>query len=239
MDKPLQVGLQVSYRIGQTFIDLQNKPVDISRITSITMKSSQGTTYTFNDGSPRWLPASLVTRRVGGLETVEIQYSVMSVVVDGSNVVSQAQQRFFGHAGDTWPIQLLLFSARFSAKDAFLGFPVGNGVILEYPDGTRQRFGFSKDRSVSVSSLARGIYHVQVTGVSGLTPVTPVALSQDQDMALSILTRLDIFMAGTVGTLFALSLILIGRTQILRSRQRKAPAFQKQQAPNWSSLHER
>jgi len=237
-DKPLQVGLQVSYRIGQTFIDLQNQPVDPSRITAISLKSSQGTSYTFNDGSPRWLPASLVTRRVGGLEVVEIQYSVMSVVVDGSNVVSQAQQRFFGHPGDTWPIQLLLFSAKFSARDAFLGFPVGDGVILEYPDGTRQKFDFGEDDSITISSLARGIYHVQVTGVSGLTPSTPVALSQNQDMQLSILTRLDIFMAATSGTLFALSLIMIGRTRILSSRRRKMPAYQGQQAPNWSSIRE-
>jgi hypothetical protein len=57
-------------------------------------------------------------------------------------------------------------------------------------------------------------------------------------MQLSILTRLDIFMAATSGTLFALSLIMIGRTRILSSRRRKMPAYQGQQAPNWSSIRE-
>ncbi len=240
LDKPLQVGLQVSYRVGQTFIDLQNKPVDLSRITSITLKSSQGTTYTFSDGAPRWLPASIVTRRISGLEVVEIQYSVMSVVVDGSNVVSQAQQRFYGHPGEIWTIQLLLFSARVEARDAFLGVPVGKGIVLEYPDGTRQSFTFGPDRTVTVSSLARGIYHVQVTGVSGLTPVTPVALSQNQEMDLSVLTRLDIFVSVTAGTLFALSLILIGRTRILDLRRLKGrPAFAPGEASDLSGIHDR
>jgi hypothetical protein len=221
IDKPIQVGLEVSYKVSQTFVDLQNHPVDLSRITSITMKSSQGTTYTFNDGQARWLPASLVTRRVGGLDVVQIQYSVMNVQVDGSNVVSQAQQRFYGHPGDIWTIQLLLFSAQISAKDAFLGSPVGKSILLQYPDGTRQVFKFSKDNSVTVNSLARGIYSVQVQGVAGFTPSTPVALSQNQVMNLSVLTRLDIFLAVTLGTLFALGLIYIGRAKLLN--QRKAP----------------
>jgi hypothetical protein len=206
------------------------------------MKSSQGTTYTFNDGQPRWLPASLVTRRVGGLDVVQIQYSVMNVQVDGSNVVSQAQQRFYGHPGDVWTIQLLLFSAQISAKDAFLGFPVGKSILLQYPDGTRQTFKFGKDNSVTVNSLARGIYLVQVQGVSGFTPTTPVALSQNQVMNLSVLTRLDIFLAVTFGALLALGLIAIGRAQLLkRRRPSNALAFRHQvpQAANLKSLRNR
>src|ERR1044071_1474373 len=38
LKKPLEVGLEVSYQVGQTFIDLADKPVDVSRITSITLK---------------------------------------------------------------------------------------------------------------------------------------------------------------------------------------------------------
>jgi hypothetical protein len=225
---PIQIGFQVSYKVGQTFIDLQNKPVDVSRITTITLKSSQGTTYTFSDGQQRWLPASLVTRRATGLEIVPIQYGVISVVVDGSNVVSSEQQRFYTHPGDIWPIQLLLFSARFTARDAFLGSSVGTGILLDYPDGTQQNhFKFGADHSVTINSLARGIYHVQITGVTGFSPSTPVALSQDQDMSISVLTRLDIFLGVSLGSLFALGLVVVGRTQILnmfRVRGKKLPA---------------
>jgi hypothetical protein len=224
----MQVGFQVSYKVGQTFIDLQNQAVDVSRITSITLKSNQGTSYTFNDGQPRWLPASLVTRRSTGLEIVPIQYSVIAVVVDGSNVVSSEQQRFYTHPGDVWPIQLLLFSARFTAKDAFLRSQVGQGIILEYPDGTRNHFLFGKDHSVTIRSLARGIYHVEVIGVSGYAPSTPVALSQNQDMSLSILSRLDIFLAVFLGMVFALGLVVVGRTQVLswvRIRRRRQPVL--------------
>jgi hypothetical protein len=224
-DKPIQVGFEVSYQVGQNFVDLQNQPVDLARILSITLKSSQGSTYTFADGKSRWLPASLVTRRAIGLDVVPIQYSVMSVMVDGSNVVSQAQQRFYPHPGEIWPVQLLLFSVQVSAKDTFLGSPLGTGVALDYPDGSRQKFLFDKNHSVTIQSLARGIYHVQVIGASGFTPSTPVALSQNEVIALDVLSRIDIFAAVTLAVFFALGLVVIGRMQILGARPRKPAAL--------------
>jgi hypothetical protein len=220
-DKPIQVGFEVSYQVGQDFVDLQNQPVDLTRIISITLKSSQGTTYTFADGKPRWLPSSLVTRRAIGLDIVPIQYSVMSVMVDGSNVVSQAQQRFYPHPDEIWPVQLLLFSIQVAAKDTFMGSAIGDGIVLDYPDGSRQKFSFGKDHSVTVQSLARGIYHVQVTGASGFVPSTPVALSQDEVIDLTVLSRLDIFVAVTLGVFFALGLIVIGRMQNFGVRNKK------------------
>jgi hypothetical protein len=230
----IQVGFQISYKVGQTFIDLQNKPVDATRVTTISVKNTQGTTYTFSDGQKRWLPASLVTRRSTGLDIVPIQYGVTSVMVDGSNVVSAEQQRFFPHADETWPVQLLLFSARFTARDAFLGIPVGTGILLDYPDGNQHNhFKFGSDHAVSIDSLARGIYHVQIVGVAGFSPSTPVALSQNQDMSISVLSQLDIFLAVSLGTLFALGLIVVGRTQILswfRERGKKAPQQDRQLA---------
>ncbi|HEX9014166.1 MAG TPA: Ig-like domain-containing protein [Anaerolineaceae bacterium] len=238
---PIQVGFQVSYKVGQTFVDLQNQPVNVARITAIKLKSSQGTTLTFTDGTPRWLPASLVTRRATGLQVVPIQYGVIAVIVDGSNVVSSEQQRFYTHAGDIWQIQLLLFSAQISAHDAFFGTPIGTGILLEYPDGTQNNFKFGKNNSVSINSLARGIYHVTVTGTSGFAPSTPVALSQNQVMSLSVLSKLDIFLGVSLACFFALGLIIVGRTQLLNWRHlRKRVAQARTEQPGWTaSVRER
>jgi hypothetical protein len=59
LKKPLAVGLEVGYEASQTFVDLKGKPVDFSRITSITLKGSNGATYTFEDNLPHWLPAAV------------------------------------------------------------------------------------------------------------------------------------------------------------------------------------
>jgi hypothetical protein len=221
-NKTLQLGLDVYYRVGQTFVDLDGKPVDLSRIASVTIKNQQGDSLTFPaDGQMRWLYASGVARRSSGLESVPIQYSTMNVTVDGSNVVNEYQQRFYGHPGEVWKITLLLYGVHVSAHDAIFRFPVGNGILLQYPDGRVLHFPFNQNGDVSIPSLARGSYRVQVSGVSGLSSITPIALSQDQDVSLMIPTALDIALALGVGLLFALALLIIGRPWLLLGRRAK------------------
>ncbi len=215
-DKPIQVGFEVSYQVNQTFVDLSDKPVDLSRITSVTLKGSSGTAYTFEDHQPHWLPAGRVIRLNNGLQETKILYSVISVMIDGSNVVSQAQQRYYVHPNDVWPVKLLLYSARFTAHDALFGFPIGSGIHMEYPDGDVQSFSFNSDQEHSSKGLARGIYHVQVTGAKGYAPVTPIALSRDQDVELLVFSSVDLGVLVALGLFLSLGLLLFGRPYLIR-----------------------
>lgn len=215
LDKPLQIGFEVSYQVGQTFVDLKGRPVDQSRVTSITMKGSNGTTYTFEDNQPHWLPAGRVIRLNNGLEQTKILYSVISVVIDGSNVVSQAQQRYFVNPNDVWTVKLLLYKATFHARDALFGFPIGNGIHMEYPDGEVQSYTFDKNQKLTIDGLARGIYRVTVTGAEGYAPPTPIALSRDQDVELMVFSKLDIGVLAGLGLLLSLGLLLFGRPYII------------------------
>jgi hypothetical protein len=220
--KVMQVGLDVYYKVGMTFKDLSGDPVDPGRVTSITIKSAQGDYYTFPDGQPRWLLASVISRRSYGLEPTNIQYSLMSVLVDGSSVVNQYQQRFYTHPGEIWPLTLLLYSVHISAQDAIFRNSIGTGVALEFPNGRLETIPFSADKDVTISSLARGNYHVQITGISGISSYTPIALSQDQEVDLMLPTQLDIIVAFATGILFALGILFIGRPWLFLLRSRKA-----------------
>ncbi|HLO31460.1 MAG TPA: hypothetical protein VK249_20080 [Anaerolineales bacterium] len=216
LDKPLQAGFEVSYLVNQTFVDLSDKPVDLSRITSVTLKGSNGTTYTFEDHQPHWLPAGRVIRLNNGLQETKILYSIISVVIDGSNVVSQAQQRYYVHPNDLWSVKLLLYSARFTAHDALFGFPVGSGVHVEYPDGDVQAFVFNSQKEHQSEGLARGIYRVTVTGAKGIAPPTPIALSRDQDVQLLVFSYLDIGVLAGIGLFLSLGLLLFGHPYLIR-----------------------
>ena len=216
LSKPLNVGLEVSYQVGQTFVDLKGKPVDRSRITSITLKGSNGATYTFEDTLPHWIPAGRIIRLNNGLQETKILYSVISVVIDGSNVVSQAQQRFYAHQNDIWPVKLLLYTARFTAHDALFRFPLGTGIRMEYPDGDIQTFDFSSTQGHTITGLARGIYRVTVTGAEGFAPPTPIALSRNQDVDLIVFSYLDMGVLLGIGVLVALSLLFFGRPHLMR-----------------------
>jgi hypothetical protein len=216
LKKPLQVGFEVSYQVSQAFVDLDDQPVDSSRITSITYKGSNGATFTFEDTGPHWLPAGRIIRLNNGLQETKILYSVMSIVIDGANVVSQAQQRFYVRENDLWSIQVLLYSARFTAKDALFGFPIGTGIHMEYPDGDVQDYSFDPNEGYTLDGLARGIYRVTVKGAQGYAPPTPIALSRDQDVELMVFSYLDMGVIASIGLLLSVGLLAYGRPYIFR-----------------------
>ena len=212
--RPLEVGFEVSYQVSHTFVDREGKPVDPARITSVTIKGSNGTTYTFEDNEPHWLLAGRVIRLNNGLEQTKILYSVIDVTMDGSNVVSQAQQRFYIEPNDVWSLKLLLYSARFTARDALFRFPIGSGIDMEYPNGDVQTFQFNSSNEHVSEGLARGIYRVTVIGARGIAPPTPIALSRDQDVELLVLSYFDLGVMATLGLSFALGLLYFGRPKV-------------------------
>lgn len=234
---PLGAGFDVSYRTGQTFVDLFGHRVDLKRISALTIKGSDGVIHTFKDGRPSWLLAGRVVRRQNGLEETNIQYSVLSVVMDGANVVNQKQQRFYVQQNGNWKIHLLLYSATFSARDALFGFPIGSGIRVKYPNGLVKVLAFGSHSHLKVGSLVRGLYQVGVTGALGIAPSTPLALTQNQDVQLLVISYLDIAVTVVLVSLLVFGLLFIGRPQLLSAlrsvslRQRRGAAPRRMPTP--------
>ncbi len=204
----------------------------MDRIESFTIKSSHGTTHDFTKNEPHLLQTARVVKRRIGLAETKIYYSAQSVVIDGSNVVNKGEQCFFvSKSSDPeedpslqavpkrcsnakeWKIDLLLYSVSFSAIDGAFQFPVGSGVFLHYPDGRIEEVLFGEDGSVKLYNLARGIYKAQVMDVSGMAPLTPVAVSRNQEVPLKVLTALDMGVAFSLGLILAIGLLYFGRPQ--------------------------
>jgi hypothetical protein len=211
-DRRLEVGFTVSYQVNQEFFDTTGEPVDPGRVDSITVRGV-GNTFTFDKAGPIWLPANRLTRRIGErLESEEILYYFREILVDGANVVNKSEQRFRIRPDDVWPVQVLLYSARFSARDAMFRFPIGKGIELTYPDGHTEEFLFeSENAEVVVPSLARGSYSARIIGAGGSAPPTPVHLSRDQDVELLMLSYLDIALIIGIPLIIALAFFFIGR----------------------------
>src|SRR6185295_8073651 len=131
----IEAGFIVNYQMDQKFYDTTNEPVDPARVSSMTIRGI-GNTYTLDGAGPVWLPSNRLTRRVGErLESQEILYYFRDVTIDGANVINRSEQRFHIQPDDTWPIQVLLYSVHFTARDAMSHFPIGKGIELTYPDG--------------------------------------------------------------------------------------------------------
>ena len=217
-ERRLEVGFTVSYQVSQEFSDFKGQPVDPSRIDSMTVRGV-GNTFTFDKAGPIWLPANRLTRRIGErLESEEILYYFREILVDGANVVNKSEQRFRIRPDDVWPVQVLLYSAHFSARDAMFRFPIGKGIALSYPDGHTEEFLFtdSKNAEVVVTGLARGSYSAKIIGAGGSAPPTPVHLSRDQDVELLMLSYLDITLIIGIPFLIALTFFFLGRPYWMR-----------------------
>ncbi len=164
----IQVGINIFNYVGQTFVDLDGSQVDQQRISQFTIRSEQGDTFVLNNGTPRWLPSSRITRRVDGLVITKLLYSVINVKLDGSNVVNESQQQFYAEPNDTWKISLLLYSLKVKVSDGLFGSAAGKSVNLLYPDGQVTNYPLDTSGWVEVHGLARGSYSIEVVGAKGL-----------------------------------------------------------------------
>jgi hypothetical protein len=227
----IQVGLNVFQKVGASFVDLAGFPVDPGRIKQFTIRSAQGDQFTFTDGQLHMIPSSRVARFQEGLVATPLQYSVTSMMVDGSNVVNKSQQQFFVHPNDTWQISLILYSLSVRANDGLFGSAVGKSINLVYPDGHVQNYPFDQSGIVMIHSLARGNYQVQVMNSKGLKQVIPVALSRSQTVVINVPTDFDLIVIAGAGLFTVLGLFLIGRRRLLRPLlRRNRPAFQQIQS---------
>jgi hypothetical protein len=213
----LEAGFNVNYQMNQKFYDTTGEPVDPARVSSMVIRGI-GNTYTLDGAGPVWLPSNRLIRRVTErLESQEILYYFRDVTIDGANVINRSEQRFHIRPNDTWPIQVLLYSVRFTARDAMFHFPVGKGIELTYPDGHIEKFFFESDSAqITIPSLARGSYSARITGAGGSAPPTPIHLSRDQDVELLMLSYLDIALIIGIPLSIALAFFFIGRPYWLR-----------------------
>ncbi len=213
----IQLGFDVSNLVVLHFYDPLSGAVNFSRISSVTLKSTTGVVHAFSTDEPHWLESTRITRRQSGLESAQIQWGVDSVIIDGSSVVNQGQQRFFAKPNDHWNINLLLFSAVFTARDALFGFPIGTGFEITYPSGLQRVIPFDKNGSLSLESLVRGKYEVKVAGAPGLATASPVDVSKDQEVQQIVLSYVDIgFFVGMM-SFVAIWLLFVGRPTILHA----------------------
>lgn len=219
---PPRVVLDLYYRIRPRFVDPAGEPVDPGRIASVTLRGSHGVVKTFKGDEWPMLQGTRAVR--SARESEKLAYVVESVVVDGSNVVNRAQQRFLPSQSRTVQIELMFYPTRFVARDALLGFPIGSGIRLQSPDGDTKRHAFRSRADLTIPSLPRGRYRVTVEA-PGISPSRPVALSRAQQVDLKVISYLDVAVVLLLATGLALGLPSLRRPLLLSalfSRRRRS-----------------
>jgi hypothetical protein len=207
------------YRVRMSFRDLAARPVDASRVTSLTLKGSHGVRDTLKSEGSQWLQGARVVPSEGGFRRKRLTWVVEKAIVDGTNVVNRNQQSFMPATTRVMRVELLFYPVHVSARDALFKFPVGSHVRIAYPNGRVDRHALDENGEVTLPSLPRGEYLVSVEG-PGISFERPLALSREQTVELEVLSYLDLGLSLAVLVSFALGLLLVGRPHLARTPRR-------------------
>jgi hypothetical protein len=211
----IKATYDVDYRVTFDFTDLVGHEIPPSAIEEMTYKSSIGFRDTVESTGAQWLQgARVVPESSTALAMKTILYRLERVVVHGTNVVNRAEQSFEPRFKRHVSVQLLYYTASFSARDAFFGFKIGSKVKITYPDGTVETYPLGSDGRVTVPSLPRGEYDVTVEG-GGIPISRPLSLSTNSNLQIEVLSYLDIGVVLGVLLLFVVGLPLIRRPYLV------------------------
>lgn len=193
-----------------TFTGARGLPVRPAQIDSVELKNDVGAVLEdIPLDRPIWLSSVRVVSTNQGPETRQLLWSVRDVRVRDSGVVSQSDVRFEPELERAIEVPLLFFTAEFSTRDAFFGYPVGDAISLTYPDGEVRRHELDSDGRLTLASLPRGEYQVVLEG-PGLRLERPVTLTRDQDVDLKLFSWIDIALVVLGGLVFLSIPVAIG-----------------------------
>ncbi|NMI00073.1 hypothetical protein [Pseudonocardia acidicola] len=216
----LQVAFRVNRVVQYSFVDQARRPVPPERIESITLRSDLGRTQTLAGGRPVLLTAVRPTLGDGQLVAKESTWSVQSVMIDGTNVVTIGEQRFRpSQVGERLEIVVLLRSAHLRVRDRLLGTPVQAVVHLTLPNGVVLPVPTDDGGEAVVNNLARGTYTVTAQGQAYAVD-QELALSRSQFVDVRVLTHLDAVILTGIGVVAVTVLCGLGlwRSRLHRRR---------------------
>jgi hypothetical protein len=196
--------------------DPAGRPVAARVAPAVVVRGTDGSQVTLRAGRVAWLAAVRAIKRPRvGWRPRRVSYAVQEVRSEGANVVHRAQQRFRPADQRRVTVQVLFFRARFTARDALFGGPIGHGIVLRFPDGHVERHRFGPGAEVTLGTLPRGGYQVRVDA-PGFSFTRPVALSRSQVVALQVVSRKDIAVVAGALALVALALAVARRPHLRR-----------------------
>jgi zinc-ribbon domain len=208
----LGVGLEVSYRVGFSFLDSTGATVDPTRIESLRIANSRGDLVQPLPSGSEWFIANQIARGADGLTSVPIEYRIQEVGMRGTSVVDRGRLHFQPDGETrTWVVPLLLYSLTLTGRDALFGTALGSSVQLTYPDGASERVTLDEHASATISALPRGNYRASIEKPPGIPLSTPIVLSRDQDVRVLVISYADLAAAAGLGLFLMFALLWVGR----------------------------
>jgi hypothetical protein len=191
-----------------------------NRVARITLRNNLGQPATLRPSGTTWLPCSWPVYRDSLLSSTDLEYSVQSMLVSGSNAVHVGVERFKPSRTPNPELTGYFYALTITAHDAIFGGAVGGYALLTMPDRTVRRVSLGPRHLATVGNLPQGNYQVQIKARGASVSPQTFRLSKDQTANLAAVTRGDIAVVG--GALLA---GLVGIPLLSRTRRRSIFAF--------------
>jgi len=209
-------SFDLEYLTTFSFTDHRGRSLPASKIQSVQLRSSTGGTIDVEPDASAWLQGSRSVANADGFDARDTYYKITKVMSDGSNVVHEAQQRFYPSRTQAPVVELLFFSVTFGAHDALFGRRIGSGIDLEYPDGHVRHVGFHRGHTARMTDLPRGRYRVTVKH-AGFLGSRPIRLSRNQVVDIQVVSYLDVFIFALLFGEIAALVLIVGHRRRARA----------------------
>jgi len=191
-----------------------------TRVTEITLRDNLGQPATLRPSGTTWLPCSWPVYRDSLLSSTDLQYSVQTMLVSGTNTVHAGVERFKPGRTPDPKLTGYFYALTITAHDALFGSAVGSYALLTMPDRTVRKIPLGPRHVATVSNLPQGNYQVQIKAHGVSVPAQMLRLSKNQTANLAAVSKRDIAVVG--GALLA---GLAGIPLLSRTRRRRIFAF--------------
>jgi len=196
-----------------------------TRVTEITLRDNLGQPATLRPSGTTWLPCSWPVYRDSLLSSTDLQYSVQTMLVSGTNTVHAGVERFKPGRTPDPKLTGYFYALTITAHDALFGSAVGSYALLTMPDRSVRRIPLGPRHVATVSDLPQGNYQVQIKAQGASVPAQTLRLSKNQTANLAAVSKRDIAVVG--GALLA---GLAGIPLLSRTRRRRILAFMRHPA---------
>jgi hypothetical protein len=216
-DYTVTAAFTVAYPVTVRYTDQHGTPLDTTRITQATVKSSTGRRTDLPTHGTTWLDGAVPVYRGSRVELTPVTYSLQSLVYDRAQLADAGRQRFSPATGRTTTFTGPFHDLRITAHDAVFGGRTGRRAGITGPDGTPHTVRFGADGTAVVPHLPRGRYRVAVRVPGGLVAVQEFQLSRSRTVDTAVITRLDFFVVGASLLVMAGGVLLIRRVRRTRT----------------------
>jgi hypothetical protein len=207
----ITAAFTVQQKVLPRFVEQNGSPLDLTRVSAITVKSDAGQVTHLSPGAAAWLDGMRPVYHNSQLSAQPATYTLQSVIVSGTNVVDAGRQAFTTSLNST-PTFITQFHALvITGHDALFKSPAGKQAILTFPDGSRKTVNLDAQHSATVLDLPRGKYSVHVKAGAAIVAADQFVLARDMTANLVVISVWDLLALGATVLLVALVLLAIGR----------------------------